>query len=148
MRNRARAIGTLGLSAIALAVTAAAQDSAPVAAMEQAGWTLVTASEDTFVYMRPQAVAVDGVRRVWTAYDSDKVHHRDGLTFQSVESLGEFDCPRQLSRVVDELYYEAPGLKGRGRRSPAFKVTPWAAPGKGSVGEVRMTFACGGPPPP
>jgi hypothetical protein len=137
--RRMRWIGIL----LALAAgPATAQDAAPVQEMERAGWTLVTASEDTFVYMRPHAAAADGVRQVWTAYDSDAPRERDGFTFRSVQSLGEFDCRRRVSRVLDELYHDAPGLKGRAWRSPRFAVTPWAAPQPDSIGAVRMAFAC------
>lgn len=124
---------------VAAATAAAAQPQA----MERAGWTLVTASEDTFVYMRPHSAAdAAGVRKVWTAYDADAPRERDGFTFRSVESLGEFDCRKRLSRVVEEIYHDGPGLQGRSWRSPKFMVTPWAAPQPDSVGAIRMAFAC------
>ncbi|MBL8553754.1 MAG: hypothetical protein JNL41_05710, partial [Phenylobacterium sp.] len=103
----------------------------------------VTASDDTFVYMRPHSALDDaGVRKVWTAYDADAPLERDGFTFRSVESLGEFDCKKRLSRVVEEIFHDAPGLKGRSWRSPRFMVTPWAAPRPDSVGAIRMAYAC------
>jgi len=110
--------------------------------LEKAGWTLVTASDDTWVYMRHHAHGQDGVRKTWTAYDSDKPLRRDGFAFRSVESLGEFDCRKGLSRVVDEIFHDQPGLAGRAWRSPKFMITPWAAPAPESVGAVRMAFAC------
>ena len=139
---RRMALRWIGLAAALAAGGATAQDAAPVQEMERAGWTLVTASEDTFVYMRPHAPGENGVRTVWTAYDSEAPRQRDGFTFRSVQSLGEFDCKRRLSRVIDELYHDAPGLKGRSWRSPQFMVTPWAAPAPDSIGAVRMAFAC------
>lgn len=110
--------------------------------LERAGWTLVTASDDTWVFMRHHAHGADGVRKAWTAYDSDRPLSRDGFDFRSVESLGEFDCRKRLSRVIDEIFHDQPALAGRAWRSPAFKATPWAAPAPDSVGAVRMAFAC------
>lgn len=110
-------------------------------ALEKAGWTLVTASDDTDVYMRA-APTERGLRRVWTAYDAAKVLQRDGFSFRSVSSLGEFDCKQNRSRVVDETYHDAPALSGRAWRSPRFVATPWATPQPGSVGAIRMAFAC------
>jgi hypothetical protein len=114
----------------------------PPTAMEKAGWTLVTASEDVFVYMRVADKAEAGLRRVWTAYDSAGPRERDGFTFRSVKSLGEFDCKRGLSRVVDETYHGAPALGGAMWHSPKFIPTPWARPEPDSVGALRMAFAC------
>ena len=114
----------------------------PPTPMEKAGWTLVTGSEDVYVYMRVADKAATGLRRVWTAYDSAAPRDRDGFTFRSVRSLGEFDCKRDLSRVVDETYHDAPALAGRTWKSPKFIPTPWATPDAGSVGALRMAFAC------
>ena len=114
----------------------------PPTAMEKAGWTLVTGSEDVFVYMRVAEGRTQGPRRVWTAYDSASPRQRDGFTFRSVKSLGEFDCKRSLSRVVEETYHDAPALSGKSWQSPKFIPTPWAKPEPGSVGELRMAFAC------
>jgi hypothetical protein len=123
-------------------IAALAAAAAPWQAMERQGWTLVTASDDTYVYMRPHATGANGVRQVWTAYDSEAPRTRDGFTFRSVRSLGEFDCRRRLSRVIDEFYHDAPALEGRAWRSPKFQATPWAAPQPDSVGAIRMAFAC------
>ncbi|WP_293352179.1 surface-adhesin E family protein [Phenylobacterium sp.] len=128
--------------ALTLSILAAAPAAAAPFGLEKAGWTLVTASDDTWVYMRHHAHGDDGVRKAWTAYDSDKSLQRDGFAFRSVESLGEFDCRKGLSRVVDEIYHDKPNLAGRAWRSPKFMVTPWAAPAPESVGAVRMAFAC------
>lgn len=128
------------IAATLLAAGAAAAQ--PWTEMEKAGWTLVTASEDTWVYMRPHSAARGDVRKVWTAYDADAPRERDGFTFRSVESLGEFDCRKRLSRVVEEIYHDGPGLQGRSWRSPRFMVTPWAAPQPDSIGAVRMAYAC------
>lgn len=132
-----RAVVALLLSILATAPAAAAPFG-----LEKAGWTLITASDDTWVYMRHHAHGRDGVREAWTAYDAEKPLQRDGFDFRSVQSLGEFDCRKGLSRVTDEIYHDQPGLTGRSWRSPKFKVTPWAAPAPESVGAVRMAFAC------
>ena len=130
------------LLAVSLATAAPAQDVPPTPDLEKSGWTLITASDDTYVYMRAATGTARDVRRVWTAYDSHKLLKRDGFAFRSVQSLGEFDCRRQVSRVVEELYHDRTGLKGRSWRSPKFVATPWAAPAPESVGAVRMAFAC------
>ncbi|HEX7944607.1 MAG TPA: surface-adhesin E family protein [Phenylobacterium sp.] len=129
-------------AALALAGAVHAQDRLPSAALEKAGWTLVTASEDVYVYMRVAEKAESGLRRVWTAYDSAGPRDRDGFTFRSVKSLGEYDCKRNVSRVVDETYHDAPALTGKTWHSPKFIPTPWAKPEPGSVGALRMAFAC------
>lgn len=127
---------------LALSILAPATTLAAPFGLERAGWTLVTASDDTWVYMRHHAHGADGVRAAWTAYDSDKPLDRDGFRFRSVESLAEFDCRKGLSRVTDEIFHDQPALTGRSWRSPRFKVTPWAAPAPESVGAVRLAFAC------
>ena len=110
--------------------------------LERAGWTLVTASDDTFVYMRSAARGGGAVRRVWTAYDSEKVLQRSGFSFRSVESLGEFDCQRRVSRVVQEIFHDEAGLKGRSWAGRDPLPTLWRAPEPDSIGAVRMAFAC------
>jgi hypothetical protein len=132
----------LFLLALAVAAPAPAQDRQPSAEMQKAGWTLITASEDVFVYMRVAERGETGLRRVWTAYDSAGPRQRDGFTFRSVRSLGEFDCRKNLSRVVEETYHDSPALSGKSWRSPSFIPTPWAKPSPGSVGAMRMAFAC------
>lgn len=131
--------------ALAMATSAPAQgigDAPPTPGLEKAGWTLVTASDNTWVYMRTAGSAAGDMRRVWTAYDSAGALKRDGFSFRSVRSLGEYDCRRRLSRVVDEFYHDGAGLTGRTWRSPMFRATPWAAAEPNSVGAVRMAFAC------
>ena len=135
-------LASIVLAASFAAGATAAQGPPPWAAMEKAGWTLVTAADDTYVYMRPEKAVANGVRRVWTAYDSDAPLTRDGFTFRSVRSLGEFDCKRRVTRVIEEFFHDAPGLKGRSWRSPKFMVTPWATPQPDSIGAVRMAYAC------
>lgn len=128
--------------ALAVAAPAAAQDTPPTPGMEKSGWTLVTASEGTWVYMRLAGSPAGGVRRLWTAYDSEREHDRDGFRFRSVKSLGEFDCRRRVTRVVDEFYHDGAGLTGRAWRSPMFRATAWATPAPDSVGAIRMAYAC------
>lgn len=129
------------LTGLTLATLLAGVAHAQPTVLEKAGWTLVTASDDTYVYMRA-AAPEGGLRRVWTAYDADNTLERDGFSFRSVASLGEFDCKKNRSRVVDETYHDAPALAGRSWRSPKFTPTPWATPQPGSVGAIRMAFAC------
>ena len=124
------------------AATAAAQEAAPTPALEKAGWALVTASEGTWVYMRLAGSPGGDLRRLWTAYDSERDHERDGFRFRSVRSLGEFDCRRRATRVVDEFYHDGAGLTGRAWRSPMFRATEWATPAPDSVGAIRMAYAC------
>jgi len=142
MRTMRRNLGLGALLALGLAAAAAAQDGPPTPGLEKAGWTLVTASDDTWVYMRPAGALGGELRRVWTAYDSASARQRDGFAFRSVRSLGEYDCRRRVSRVVDEFYHDGTGLTGRSWRSPMFRATPWAAPAPDSVGAVRMAYAC------
>ena len=126
-------------------VLALADPSAPAAkafGLEKSGWTLVTASEDTFVYMKAALALKKGVRRVWTAYDSDTAKMRETFAFRSVESLAEFDCGRRLSRVVDETFHAAPGLTGQTWKMPDFVATPWVSPAPSSIGAIRMAYAC------
>ena len=130
------------MAAVGLAAFAPSLDLPGSTALEKAGWTLVTASDDTNVYMRPAAKAEGGLRRVWTAYDAGRALERDGFTFRSVRSLGEYDCRKRVSRVVEETFHDRPALAGKGWRSPKFIPTPWAAPAPDSVGAIRMAFAC------
>ena len=137
-----RAPFLLVFAALTAAAAGRAQDRAPSVPMQKAGWTLVTASEDVFVYMRAAAPAAGGLRRVWTAYDSAGPRVRDGFTFRSVRSLGEYDCKRRLSRVIDETYHAAAALTGKSWHSPKFVATAWVSAEPNSVGAQRMTFAC------
>ena len=145
MAKRANRLAIGALAAVLAAVLAAAPATAAspsIADLEKDGWTLVTASDDTWVFMRPAGAVAGDLRRVWTAYDSEKTLKRDGFSFRSVRSLGEYDCRRKVSRVVDEFYHDGAGLTGRTWRSPMFRATPWAAAEPNSVGAMRMAFAC------
>lgn len=143
MTARRRAPACIAAAVLLCATApAAAQEPPPTRQLEKAGWTLVTASEGTWVYMRLAASPDGEVRRLWTAYDSEREHQRDGFSFRSVKSLGEFDCRRRMTRVVDEFYHDGAGLTGRSWRSPMFRATPWAAPAPDSVGAIRMAYAC------
>jgi hypothetical protein len=144
-RTRDRITGAAAALALLLSGAPAAAIPAPAPTpfgLEKAGWTLITASEDTYVYMRPAQPTASGVRRVWTAYDSDSSRDRQGFSFRSVESLSEFDCRKNLTRVVEELFHAGPGLTGPTWRMPNFIPTDWAVPAPGSVGAIRMAFAC------
>lgn len=135
----------LGLCCAAWGVAVRAQPTvqAPDSDLERAGWTLVTASDETFVYMKDApGGGIGSVRQAWTVYDSVRKRDRAGFAFMSVKSLGEFDCGRRLARVLHETFHEARGLGGVTWEPPAFVVTEWAAPEGGSVGELRLAFAC------
>jgi len=111
--------------------------------LEKAGWTLITSSDDTMVYMKPAQSGGSGkLRRVWTAYDSAHPLQRGGLTFRSVKALGEFDCVRRMSRVLEETFHEAPSLASEGRKIPGWIPTDWQPVEPGSVGAIRMAYAC------
>jgi hypothetical protein len=138
----ARATGVALTFALAATAPTAAQDRLPATAMEKAGWTLITASEDVFVYMRAAEKAQGGLRRAWTAYDAGSPRNRDGFVFRSVKSLGDFDCRKNISRVVYDTYHDSPALSGKSWHSPKFIPTPWAMPEPGSVGALRMAFVC------
>lgn len=125
----------------ASADTPTAQAATP---LEKQGWTLVTSSEQTLVYMKPATVTAEGLKRVWTAYDSDLKRRRGGFEFMSVQSLGEFDCQKRLSRVVAETFHEEKGLRGVEHPTPDMLPTDWAPAQPGSVGEIRMAFVCEG----
>ena len=143
MTNSRRILAASLLATALTAAPAAALDQPPsIAELAKAGWTLVTASDDTWVFMRPAGAVAGDLRRVWTAYDSEKTLTRDGFSFRSVRSLGEYDCRRKMTRVVDEFFHDGAGLTGRSWRSPMFRATPWAAAEPNSVGAVRMAFAC------
>lgn len=138
-QRRTRLGGCAALVALLLAGPAPAEEQL---ALEKGGWTLVTASEDTWVFMRPAGSPAGDLRRVWTAYDSDSPRQRDGFSFRSVRSLGEYDCRRRVSRVLDEFYHDGAALTGRTWRSPMFRATPWAPAQPNSIGAVRMAYAC------
>lgn len=146
LRTRMVKLGSAAAAVLLSAGSTSAQTAAdmrpPSAELGRAGWTLVTASDDTYVYMRAAGPPAGDVRRVWTAYDALEPMKRDGFTFRSVRSLGEFDCKRRMTRVVDEFYHDAGGLQGHSWRSPMFQVTPWATPAPESVGAIRLAFAC------
>lgn len=138
----------LGLTMLAISAAAGLAGFAPslsmpgTTALEKSGWTLVTASDDTNVYMRAATPADTGLRRVWTAYDAGRILQREGFSFRSVRSLGEYDCRKRLSRVVEETFHARPALTGKSWQPQGFIPTPWAAPVPDSVGAIRMAFAC------
>jgi hypothetical protein len=125
-------------------VVAAPQMAAPPGPLEkQKGWTFVTYSDETAVYMKRHGPpAKSAVKQVWTAYDSPNPRDRQGFTFKSVASLGEYDCAKGASRVIFESFHEKQNLTGRKWSQPDFHATEWAKPAKGTVGEQRLEFAC------
>jgi hypothetical protein len=135
----------IALLLVACAAPSAATPEAesPDPGLQRAGWTLVTASDETFVYMKDApGSGADGVRRAYTLYDSARKRDRAGFAFMSVRSLSEFHCGRKITRVVQETFYEKRGLRGVTWEPPAFVPTDWAEAEGGSVGEFRMAFAC------
>jgi hypothetical protein len=133
----------IAAATLGLAMACGAQGQTVKLELEKAGWTLVTASEDTWVFMRvTERARSDGVRRVWTAYDSSTVRNRQGFAFRSVESLAEFDCRKKLSRIVEERFHDLPALKGQTWSQPNFVPTAWAPPAPGSIGAIRFAWAC------
>jgi hypothetical protein len=153
---RGRPAGAARAVAIVLAVALDASSWAPATAqaplsavenpdadLQRAGWTLVTASDETLVYMKDApGLATNGSRRAYTLYDSARIRDRKGFVFRSVRSLSEFQCAQQLTRVVKETFFEKRALHGAAWEPPTFVPTDWAAPEAGSVGELRMAFAC------
>lgn len=141
-------IGRMALAAVtALALAApapAAEVEAPMGPLAKtAGWEFITASDEMAVYMKRAATPPKGaVRQVWTAYDSERARDRMGFKFQSVASLGEYDCSKRVSRVIRESFHARQGLTGEIWVQPNFIPTDWAAPAAGTVGEQRMDYAC------
>ena len=111
--------------------------------LERAGWTYIGMSEGVLIYMKDAIAAGDsgGARRVVTAYESLGTRDREGFSFRSVESLGEFDCVNGRSRILKETYYEQPSLKGQ-TLAKADAATEWTEAVEGSVGMLRIAFAC------
>ncbi len=99
-------------------------------------------SDGTDVYMRHDEAMPGAVRKVWTAYELGEARDRGGFSFRSVKSLGEYDCDKRRTRVLGETFHAAPGLAGKDWAPEAFVITDWAEPAPGSVGDLRMEFAC------
>jgi hypothetical protein len=131
------------ISCAALLMLSACTTTAPQVDLAQAGWTYVTASQDAQLFMKPDAErGPPEARRVWTAYELETARDRQGFEFRSVQSLGEYDCTRRRTRVIDETFHAAPGLTGKTWKQPDFTPTDWAEAAPESVGEIRMDFAC------
>jgi hypothetical protein len=111
--------------------------------LEKAGWTYIGLSDDVLVYMKDAIpAATGGPRRVVTAYEALTPRDREGFSFRSVESLGEFDCENGRTRIIRETFYEQPSLKGQTWSKPDFVVTDWTEAVEGSIGFLRIAFAC------
>lgn len=107
----------------------------------KAGWTFLALSDDTLVYVKNHT-PTGPIRKVWTLYDLPAKRERMGLTFMSVASLGEFNCAEETTRTVEESFYEQPGMAGAPLVGPPFVPTAWMHPDEGSVGAMKMEFAC------
>jgi hypothetical protein len=111
--------------------------------LEKSGWTYLGMADGTLIYMRD---AVPGSssegRRVLTAYETFSPQDRDGFAFRSVQSLGEFDCQSGRSRVIHETFYSESSLKGQTFSKPDIANPEWNQAIEGSVGIMRIAFAC------
>jgi len=105
------------------------------------GWTFLALSDDTLVYVKADPPS-GAIRKVWTMYELPMPREREGVTFRSVKSLGEFDCTQGLTRTVEEAYYAQAGVEGSPHDKPPIAPTPWVKPSEGSVGEMKLEFAC------
>jgi hypothetical protein len=111
--------------------------------LEKSGWTYIGISDGVLIYMKdavPGSAA--GTRRVLTAYESLTPKDQEGFAFRSVQSLGEFDCDNGRSRVIHETYYEQPSLKGKTLAKADATDPEWNEVIEGSVGLMRIVFAC------
>jgi hypothetical protein len=135
---------------LALATTQAAQAVTPrltadpeKKVMERAGWTYIGVSDGVLIYMKDAVPsAAGGARRVVTAYEALSPRDHDGFAFRSVESLGEFDCVNGRSRIIRETFYEQPSLQGQTWSKQDSATTEWTDAVEGSVGMLRIAFAC------
>jgi hypothetical protein len=111
--------------------------------LEKAGWTYIGVSDDVLIYMKDAIPAgAGGARRVVTAYEALSPRDREGFAFRSVESLSEFDCDNGRSRIIRETFYEQPALKGQRWSKPESVSSDWTDTVEGSIGMLRIAFAC------
>jgi hypothetical protein len=111
--------------------------------LEKAGWTYIGIADGTLIYMRDAVPgSSDGARRVFTAYETLTPQDRDGFAFRSVKSLGEFDCQGGRTRVIHETFYAEPEMKGQSVTTPDKTDADWNDTIEGSVGLMRIAFAC------
>lgn len=123
------------LIALVLAAFASADLSA-------SGWTHIADTEQASVFMKAAEVKPGEMHKVWTAYELDEPGEREGFSFRSVRSLSEYDCKTHRTRVVAETFHAEEGLSGKEWTMPNFVATDWAEVGDGSIGAMRMEFAC------
>lgn len=137
---------SVGVSAPALAAVGTAPKTgslvSPSKVLTARGWIILTGTSDTLVYMKRTSSPKEGLRRVWTAYDSSVEKIREGSRFRSVASLGEFDCAKRVTRTIEERFHERSSLTGRAWRDPKFVATDWATPQPGTIGAIRLAFVC------
>jgi hypothetical protein len=111
--------------------------------LERAGWTYIGMADGALIYMRDAVPGSSGqARRVLTAYETFSPQDREGFAFRSVQSLGEFDCESGRSRVIRETFYAEPALKGQAFSKPDAADAEWSDVIEGSVGIMRIAFAC------
>lgn len=142
------AVALAGLAAAAMTAAAVAGPALAAATpqlnrlvLEAAGWDFIAMSDDTLVYMKDAGRAGPAYRQ-HTAYDSMKPRDHDGFAFRSVQSVDEFNCQEGRSRVVGQTFFANPNLKGKAFAPKDFKPTDWAQPKPGSVGDLRLDYAC------
>jgi hypothetical protein len=140
--THALAHAAVAVLSICLAAGVALAADAPPGVLEKDGWILVTASEQTLVYMKPAPSPDRALKRAWTAYDSPVKRDRSGFTFMSVQALGEFDCQHKSARVLDETFHDGRALQGKSWKMPGFVPTPWAPVAPDSVGAARLAYVC------
>lgn len=140
VRRNLLGAATIVAMTAATALSALAQP-APFEPPRKAGWTFLALSDNTLVYVKTHAIK-GPIRQVWTLYELPAKRERQGLTFMSVASLGEFNCTEQTTRTVEESFYEQAGMTGMPLAAPPFTPTPWVHPEDGSVGAMKMDFAC------
>jgi len=111
--------------------------------LEKSGWTYIGMADGTLIYMRDAVPGSSGqAKRVLTAYETLSPQDREGFTFRSVQSIGEFDCESGRSRVMHETFYADTGLKGQTFSKPDKANPEWSDVIEGSVGLMRIAFAC------
>jgi len=135
-----------------IAVTAAAAPQAATMrlvvdperkSLEKSGWTYIGMADGALVYMRDAVPGSSGpARRVLTAYERLTPQDREGFAVRSVQSLGEFDCQNGRSRVLHETFYSQASLKGDKLAAPDTAEPEWNEAIEGSVGILRIAFAC------
>lgn len=111
--------------------------------LEKSGWTYIGMADGALVYMRDAVPGSSGsARRVLTAYERLTPRDHEGFAVRSMQSLGEFDCQNGRSRVLKETFFSQASLKGETLAAPNASEPEWNETIEGSVGIMRIAFAC------